>query len=455
MLTTLTPRDPALDSTLSILSEGYNFIWNRCRRYDTDLFLTRLLGQQTVCIHGPEAARLFYDEKKFRRGNALPRHLVGSLLGRRAVHMLDADAHRHRKAAFLSLMSSARLEHLMEAIAAHWRRAIGRWERAESIVLLEEVRCVLTGAICDWAGVPLPAREVAGRARDFGAIVDAFGGLGPKLWRGKLARMRAERWLAQLVQDVRRGAVHPPTNSALHVLANHRELDGQPLSPATAAVELLNVLRPSVALASYVVFAALALHDHPEAREKLLREPPGEAAGKYADLFMQEVRRLYPFVPFLAARVRGPFMWRGHQFETGRLVLLDVYGTNHDPHLWKSPYEFRPERFEQWSGDGYDFIPQGGGSPAAGHRCPGEAMTMHSVTLALHLLNRCMTYEVAPNQDLAIDLRRMPARLESGLILRNVRATAAMAQPAPRLPSGAAARQASESPEPRPRAMQL
>src|SRR3954462_884760 len=104
-----TPRDRPFDSTFAILREGYEFIWNRCRRLQTDLFTARILGQRAVCIHGAEAAAIFYDEGKFQRRGALPRRVVTSLFGKKAVHTLDGDAHRERKAAFLSLMSPASL----------------------------------------------------------------------------------------------------------------------------------------------------------------------------------------------------------------------------------------------------------------------------------------------------------------------------------------------------------
>jgi fatty-acid peroxygenase len=42
------PRDPAFDSTLSLLREGYEFIGNRCRALSTDIFVTRLLGNATA-----------------------------------------------------------------------------------------------------------------------------------------------------------------------------------------------------------------------------------------------------------------------------------------------------------------------------------------------------------------------------------------------------------------------
>jgi len=149
----------------------------------------------------------------------------------------------------------------------------------------------------------------------------------------------------------------------------------------------------------------------------------------------------YPFTPFLGARVRAPFDWRGHHFETGTLVLLDVYGAQHDPLRWTAPEEFRPERFAGGSGDAFDVIPQGGGDPAQGHRCAGEWITMHQLALALHFLTRCIRYDV-PAQDLSFDLSRMPTRPESGFIMRRIQATPALLGPAPRLPSAFAEQQA-------------
>lgn len=432
------PHDPALDTTVSLLREGYEFIWNRCRRFGSDLFVARVMGKSLVCIHGHEAAELFYDASKFERGGAVPRRIVTSLFGKHAVHTLDDEAHRQRKAAFLSLMGPASLDQLIRETMRQWRLAVRRWQSADSVAVFDESQRVLAAAACTWAGVPLDPAALPARARDLARMVDAFGGVGPRLWRGKLARARTEHWITELVEDVRRGAIQGDPQSALHVMARLRDVDGELLDARTAAVEVINVIRPIVAIAWYIVFAALALHENPMAADRLAREPIGD----HTDWFMQEVRRFYPFVPYLAAKVRSPFRWRDHTFEPGTLVLLDVYGTLRDPQLWDAPEEFRPERFAGWRGDAFTLIPQGGGDRATGHRCPGEWITMHEVTLALHVLTRCMTYGIISNQDLSYDLGRMPTQPRSGFLICNVRALAALDGDPPGLPSHVAAREA-------------
>ena len=152
---------------------------------------------------------------------------------------------------------------------------------------------------------------------------------------------------------MRSGELEVPEGSAAHVIAWHRNLDGQPLDKKVAAVELINVLRPVVAVTWFVTFAALALHKHPECRRKLQAD-----GNDYLELFVQEVRRFYPFFPFVGGRVKNEFDWRGHRFAKGAWVILDLYGTNHDARVWEKLEEFRPERFRQWDGSAFNFIPR-------------------------------------------------------------------------------------------------
>ena len=118
-----------------------------------------------------------------------------------------------------------------------------------------------------------------------------------------MARRRAQqRWIGDLVNAIRAGRLTAPAGSAAEVVATHRGGDGKLLARRTASVELLNVLRPTVAVAAYIVFEALALHDHPKCREKL-RQPGNET---YVEWFVQEVRRFYPFFPAVSCGATSP-----------------------------------------------------------------------------------------------------------------------------------------------------
>ena len=181
-----------------------------------------------------------------------------------------------------------------------------------------------------------------------------------------------------------------------------------------AAVEILNVLRPLVAVAVYCTFAAHAMRQNSDCRQKLESGP-----DDYPHLLTQEVRRFYPFFPAVGAEVRQDFDWQGYTFPKGMPVLLDLYGTNHDPRIWTNPERFQPERFREWDGSSFNFIPQGGGDHNVNHRCPGESICIELIKVMATFFARRIRYKV-PDQELAIDFVRVPALPKSHMIVTNV-----------------------------------
>ncbi|MBX7265665.1 cytochrome P450 [Micromonospora sp. Llam7] len=407
------PTDRIPDSTLAFLRAGYRFIGERCERYGSDIFQTRLLLKPTICLRGRAAAELFYDADRFVRAGAMPVRGQRTLTGVGGVQGLDDEAHHDRKAMLMSLMTPTAVQRLGRLFADEWQARLPAWEAAGSITLHAQIALMLTRAVCAWAGVPLGADELDRRSTDLQAMIDSAAAVGPRHWRGRLGRLRGERWAGEIVERVRGGTLTAPEGSALRVIAEHR-YDGSPLPRRVAAVELLNVLRPTAAVARFVVFAALALHDHPAWRQRVRGDDDA------TEQFVQEVRRCYPFFPVTAARVRRAFDWEGFHFPEGRRVLLDLYGTDHHPALWPQPELFRPERFAGWREDPFTLVPQGGGGHLTGHRCAGEWITIELMKRAVTLLTGAMRYDVPP-QDLAVDLSRMPALPASGFVITDVR----------------------------------
>ena len=104
------------------------------------------------------------------------------------------------------------------------------------------------------------------------------------------------------------------------------------------------------------------------------------------------------------------------------MVLLDLYGQNHDSDLWPDPYAFTPARFLHREVDPDRLVPQGGGDPAMGHRCPGVLVTIELIKVLSRRL-AALEYDV-PEQDLRIPLTRIPTRPRSGFVIANVLPTA-------------------------------
>jgi fatty-acid peroxygenase len=408
------PKAPGFDMTLAVLREGFPVLWNRFQALGTDIFRSRLLGQPVICLHGPEAAQLFYDPRHFVRTGAVPRRIQTTLMGQDAIQTLDAAQHQRRKQLFMSVMTPESVQDLLRRLAQEWEFSARGWETMNEVELFAGAQDLLCYAACGWVGVPIKEEEVRRRAADFGRMVDAFGGVGPRHGRGKSARRRAEDWVRGVVEDVRAGRTTVPAGSPAEAISWFEDVDGELLSAQRAAVEIINLLRPIVAIATYITFGAKALAEHPTYRALLQQDP------EYAHLMAQEVRRDFPFGPFVGARVKEDFTWRGYEFKQGTLTLLDMYGTNHDPRLWEDPDTFWPGRFAQRQPTPYDMLPQGGGEYLGGHRCAGEWITLSALQQALSFLARRLAYDLPP-QDLGYDLRRMPTRPRSGFIMQNVR----------------------------------
>lgn len=104
-------------------------------------------------------------------------------------------------------------------------------------------------------------------------------------------------------QDTRSGRRSPREGSVLARVAAHRGPDGELLDAHTAGVELLNVLRPTVAVARFAAFGALALAESPEWARRLAQGWPTGGA-RWADRWRR------PSPTRCAACTRSCLLWR-------------------------------------------------------------------------------------------------------------------------------------------------
>lgn len=399
------------DSTLGFLANGYLFGLRRFALVGADAFRTRIAGLPVTVAYGADAARMFYEGDRFGRDRAMPTSVQHLLQDEGSVQTLDGDAHRRRKMMFLRMLSTEQgLEELRTTFAQELLDAAAGW--AGPVVLHDELCRVLTRTALRWTGIPTGEAQVDGLTSELAGMVENAGRFGPANWVARLRRRRTEAWARGMVEAARSGRF--AEGSPVVQLALHTDADGRLLSADDAAIELLNVLRPTVAVARFIVFAALALHRHPIWRERF-------AAGDEQELlsFVHEVRRFYPFFPVIGGRALKPFTWHDTPFERGDWVMLDLYATNHDERIWSEPRRFTPERFRTWNGDRNALIPQGAGEPEAGHRCPGEQATVDLIGEAVRVLSQRLSYRV-PDQDLRTSLRRFPALPQSGFVIDGV-----------------------------------
>lgn len=411
MKTKKIPGNTICDNSLCLLLEGYLYIQNRRIRYNTDIFQTRLLGKKAICISGEDAARFFYNNEYFKRKEVAPKRIQKTLVGENGVQGLDGADHMKRKEMFMSLMTPKSMMQLSEFTKEQWEINSKKWNN-KTIILFDEAQTLLCQVACRWAQVPLYPKEAIKRANDLGKMIDGFGAVGPRHWQGRCARKRSEKWIEDIIVKIRRNQIRPSENSAAYAIAWAKDVNGKLLGRKVAAVELLNIIRPIVAIATYITFGVLAMIENPDCRIKLALN--GDA---YNEMFVQEVRRFYPFTPYVAAQLKKDVIWKGYLLKKGTLTLLDVYGIIHDNRLWAKPYDFIPERFKNRSYSKYSFIPQGGGDYNSGHRCAGEFITIEVMKTSFNYITNHLVYRV-PKQNTSYRLTRIPTLPKSRLVLK-------------------------------------
>lgn len=400
--TTGIPDLPGPDATWRLARDGYLFGTRGFREVGADAFRTRLMGRRVVVARGSEAAHVFGTPDVFERAGAIPRSVLHLLQDEGSVQQLEGRRHEVRKRLMLDLAQEQRAG-LVDAFREAWPQAAAEY-RHRAAPVREVASLALTRAALAWTGIVVEPAQERALCGDFDTMVSRAGAVGPLNWAARLRRRRTEAWAREVEHRLREQG---DATTIAGRLAHHVE-DGRLIDERTAAIELLNLLRPTVAVARFIAFAVHALHAHPDWASQIRGGEPA-AARWTAD----EIRRFYPFFPMVGGIASESFDLHGEWLDEGTWMMLDLYGTDHSPELWERPDVFNPGRFATASP--LTVVAQGVGDQLAGHRCPGEQATTDLLVATLEMLTQGPAYSI-PEQDLRISLRRIPAEPEDGMI---------------------------------------
>lgn len=413
------PKEKGLDSTLTVMKEGYEYIQNRTKKHQSNIFETKVLGgRRTIVISGKDAAELFYDNDKIERSGTLPPRVVKTLFGKGAIHTTTGKTHIDRKGLFMSIMTESNLEYLRKLTRNYWYQNTERMQLMDEVNVYKESIILLTKVGMRFAGVTEHPEKIEQHAMDMDKMIDSFGSIGTAYSgyrEAKRARARVEDFLEEQVIATRKGKIHPDKGTALYAFSHWKDMNGNQMDSRLAAIDLMNTIRPLVAINRFVAYGVLAMHEFPGERARVAMDE-----NNYAYKFVQEVRRYYPFVPFLPAKAKKDITFEGYDIPKDTFMVLDVFGTLHSESLWENAERFYPERFNDWDGSPFDLIPQGGGDYYTNHRCAGEWMTIIVMEESMKYFAEEITYDV-PAQDFTVDRTKLPGRVKSGMVIKNVR----------------------------------
>lgn len=406
-----------LKDVKELMNKGYNLLGELREDVDAPVVKAEFFNESITVIYGEEAARKFYDPEHFKREGAMPKPVLKTLFGEDGVQTLDGKAHHHRKNYFMDLMTPERMEEYHQVLAKHLSEALDK--QHGEFELFDLANKVLFNAISEWSGINLAKfdKETLEKLAENQISMISSAVTSPTdHMKGISDRKESEKWAQELIKEARKHPVPGKENRALYTFANATDLNGELLPVEVAAVDLLNIIRPTVALTVWVALMGHALF----AKEGIYNALQADFAN-LQDPFIQEMRRYYPFFPMLPAISISDVEIDGYEIPKDSWVVLDVYGTNHDERNLVLPEQFDIERYIGKAKDlsyeeEYEMIAQGGGKFREMHRCAGEWITLHSMRVfSDHLVNK---YEfTVPEQDWTIAMNQFPTYPNSKALL--------------------------------------
>jgi cytochrome P450 len=393
---------PVIGRTFKVLADPLGEVQMMARRFGP-IYRTRLLGETSISLLGPEANEFIYlDQTKLFSSTNGWETILG-LLFPRGLMLLDFDEHRlHRRALSVAFKAGpmqsylAQLDAGIAARVAQWRNA-----RGEMLFYPAMKQLTLDLAATSFLGTGI-GPETAEVTRAFVDMVAASVAVirtplpGTQMARGVAGRKRIVAYFSEQI-PIRRARGGDDLFSQL-CQATHD--DGALLSTQDV-VDHMSFLTMAAhdtltsSLTSFVYFIAA----NPQWQSKLRAEvaalglAPGDPlpfakldAMPLTEMAFKEAMRLKPPVPSMPRRSMRDFTFQGIRIPSGTLTGVNTLYTHYMPEHWPDPETFDPLRFTdeaQRARHRFAYVPFGGGA----HMCLGLHFAyMQAKCFTLHLL---------------------------------------------------------------------
>ncbi|KAK6916911.1 Cytochrome P450 [Dillenia turbinata] len=432
---------PVIGESLEFLfGKPENFVGKRMKKYSKDIFKTKILGEKTAVICGPNGHKfLFSNEQNYFtafRPHPMQR-LFRSYRSSKAPPTQiprEAETKVFKSPGFLkpealvrylekmSLTTQAQLE-------SHWG---GHKTKG-----INEVKAfpfaktlTLTLACRFFMGVDKPER-IAKFVKHFDDITLGMHCLivnfpGTTFYRASKAAAAIREELSKVIKE-KKEAMNSGKKQMQDILA-HMIVATDPTGSYMPEAEIVDKIM-GLLVAGYstvstaMTFVMKYLGENPEVYEKVLEEhreirgkkKEGEVLSwedinkmKYSWNVVCEVMRLTPPLQGTFREVLTEFTYAGYTIPKGWKVYWTVSTTNKNPEYFENPEKFDPSRYEEKGETGpaaYTFVPFGGGT----RTCPGKEYARLAILTFLHNVVIRFRWElVCPDEKIFGDMMPTP-----------------------------------------------
>jgi cytochrome P450 len=394
------PRLPRWLQTLGFIIGGARFLDAVRRRYGDVVTLGTTFDERFVLVFSPELVRRVFQGTPAELHAGEANALLGPILGRRSVLLLDEDEHlRHRRLLLPPFHGRA-----MRDWVATMREAadaeIDAWPVGQPFAIHPSMQTltlrVIVRAVFGYEGGSAQEARLTAALRDMVAPLASRNGLmiAASLIRGRGRSRAAQRFgrARKLVDELlfaeiarrRADPALPDRDDVFSALLQARDEHGEGLTDEEVHDELLTLL-----LAGHETTATGLAWTF----DLLLHEPRVLARARerddaYLDAVVKESLRIRPVVQGVGRVVsQRPFELGGYEVPVGVEINPSIRTMHRRADLFPDPGRFLPERFlSETPPDTYTWIPFGGGT----RRCLGASFATTEMRIVLSaVLERC------------------------------------------------------------------
>lgn len=425
------PSAPATVQTFAWWSRPIPFL-ERCRARYGKAFTVRVIAQEPiVMISDPAEIKQVFTAPADVLHPGEGASLVEPIVGPNSIILLDEDRHLGKRKLVLPAFHGNRMKALEGVMVEVSEEEVASWPLDEKTRMHPRVLALTLEVIL---------RSIFGlergseRLRALRSLLSEWGDFGtsplsllPPLQRenakrGPVARFmeirrRTDEQIFALIAD-RRAAGADSGDDALAMLLSARHEDGSPTSDGEIRDDLIALLVAGYeTTATELAWCIERLAHNPRVLAKLVAEVDA-GRDEYLTATIRETLRTRPvLINAQPRKVVSTIQVGEHTYEPGCQLLASAYLVHHDPEIYPSPYEFRPERFLDSEPGTYTWIPFGGGR----RRCIGANFAMLEMSVVLRVLlsrrelhatskapelNRRRMISVTPSAGAAVELRQ-------------------------------------------------
>lgn len=421
---------PVIGKTLDFFTDP-DFAQKQHAKYGP-LFKTRLLGQPTIFLKGPDANRFLFSQESDRFAVTWPAS-VRDLLGPLSLALQTGGVHSQRRRLMAQAFQPRALAGYINTMEAISDRYFAQWVKASHLTWYPQLRRYTFDIACKLLVGLDNASET-----DLGELFEVWcSGLFtfpinlPWTAFGKAKRSRdlllAE--LERLIRDRQQtneqlGILQsqdrqPEAKDALELLLNARDENGEGLSIEELKDQVLLLLFAGhETLTSSLASFCLKIAQNPEmkavarAEQAALqeRELTLETLKQmtYLEQVLKEVLRVVPPVGGGFRKVLQTCEYGGYQLPAGWTVLYQINLTHQDPETYEQPERFDPDRFggdrREDKAKPFSHVPFGGGL----RECLGKEFARLEMKIFAAKLLRNYDWELLPDQNLDYTIAPTP-----------------------------------------------